>query len=856
MDGRPNPARVLTMVDDKTGAVLTRLEVLRGLRVSTLDGMYATVWVALTTGAFQIGFARYLGASDFVLGLLAGLPAAVGLLQIPAALYSDRLSSRRNFVAFSAITGRLVWLLILAIPFLLPESVRVWAFVILLTVSSALLTIITPAWTAWMSDLVPTDFRGRYFGQRNMVAGIVTVLIPLPAGAFLDLVVKYHRFDERIGFAALFAVACVAAFASFLMLLRQPEQPRAAPTPERVNPFKALSAPLADPNFRAFITYSAVIVISQTLAGQFFIAWQLDRGALNMPYLTVQILGAVASAAGLATTQIWGYLSDKFGSRPLLQLATMATVVAPVMWCLTVRGAFAYNVGIIIALNLVAGVAWAGVGLAQFNLLLATAPPAARSTYVAVFSAITGIVGGVAPVLGGVAMELLKPIVFSAGFLSLNNYKILFLVTALIRIGCVFLLSRVFEQDGRSTRYVLDQITSARPLASFLRLRELSRPAGEATREHAIEQLAELRSPLAVEELVVALDDVSQAVRDGAVRALGEIADARAIPALAAKLTDPVAGVASLAAEALGRIGDRQATPALNAAACGEDAEVRVAALKAIARIGDPLSLPVVIGALDLSHPTACEAACVAVSALAPRLSPDETRALVRDYLLPLLAPKMPRGIRFAVARALRDVAVTGATPETAVSLLSRLATEADPAVASRLAFALSRFGGVGADTDIASLHETRTVALLAALDRADMTGLAYKQTLAAVAEMGLSEGDFYPYLGLNEMARDAAVNKMADEIRRLLHKMDGDTDTPFVNAAVEAYVGGSYNTAVQAMARLGALHTAPVGAAPRRAASVLGAIAHRRGQRESEPHVEEFLLALLLAKTALSAEV
>ena len=86
MDGRPNPARVLTMVDDKTGAVLTRLEVLRGLRVSTLDGMYATVWVALTTGAFQIGFARYLGASDFVLGLLAGLPAAVGLLQIPAAL--------------------------------------------------------------------------------------------------------------------------------------------------------------------------------------------------------------------------------------------------------------------------------------------------------------------------------------------------------------------------------------------------------------------------------------------------------------------------------------------------------------------------------------------------------------------------------------------------------------------------------------------------------------------------------------------------------------------------------------------------------------------------------------------------
>ncbi|MBC8138023.1 MAG: MFS transporter, partial [Fibrella sp.] len=673
--------------------VLSRLEVLRGLRISTWDAVYATVWMVLTTGAFQIGFARYLGASDFVLGLLAGLPAAVGLLQIPASLYSDRLASRKRFVAFNAVAGRLVWLLILAMPFFVPQALQVWVFVALLTVSSALLTIIGPAWTSWMSDLVPADFRGRYFGQRSMLAGIVTVLIPLPAGAFLDLAVKHQWFEVRWGFAVLFAIACVASVASFVMLLRQPEPPRIAPPGDRVNPFKALSAPLADRNFRAFITYSAAIVVSQTFAGQFFVAWQLDRDGLNMPYLTVQILGAVASGAGLATTQIWGYLSDKFGSRPLLQLATIATVVAPILWLFTIRGQFTYNVVLIVILNLVAGLAWAGVGLAQFNLLLSTAPAESRSTYVAVFSAITGIVGGVAPILGGIAMEVLKPVVLPFGIFSINNYKILFFITALIRICCVFLLSRVFEEHGRSTRYVLDQLISARPVSSFLRLRQLGRPAGEAEREQAIEQLAELRSPLAVEELVAALDDVSQAVRDSAVRALGEIGDARAVPALAAKMTDPVAGIGSLAAEALGRIGDREATPELNAAACGEDAEVRVAALKAIAQIGDPLSLAVIIGALDARHPTACEAACLAVSALAPELPPPDARALVRDYLLPLLAPDAPRGVRFAAARALRDVAKTGATPETAVLLLSRLASEGDPAVASRLAFALSRFG-------------------------------------------------------------------------------------------------------------------------------------------------------------------
>lgn len=840
------------MADVKGGAVLSRLEVLRGLRMSTWDAVYATVWTVLTTGAFQIGFARYLGASDFVLGLLAGLPAAVGLLQIPASLYSDRLESRKRFVAFNAVAGRLVWLLILAMPFFVPQALRVWVFVALLTISSALLTIIGPAWTSWMSDLVPADFRGRYFGQRSMLAGIVTVLIPLPAGAFLDLAVKYHRFDVRIGFAVLFALACVASVASFVMLLRQPEPPRMAPPPDRVNPFKALSAPLADPNFRAFVTYSAGIVVSQTLAGQFFVAWQLDRGGLNLPYLTVQILGAVASGAGLATTQIWGYLSDKFGSRPLLQLATMGTVVAPILWILTIPGAMTYNVVIIVILNFVAGMAWAGVALAQFNLLLSTAPSESRSTYVAVFSAVTGVVGGIAPILGGIAMEMLRPVAFSLGLITVNNYKILFFVTALIRIGCIFLLSRVFEEHGRSTRYVLDQLISARPVSSFLRLRQLGRPAREAEREQAIEQLAELRSPLAVEELVVALDDVSQTVRDSAVRALGEIGDARAVPALAAKLTDPVAGIGTLAAEALGRIGNREATPALNIAACGEDAEVRAAALKAIAHIADPLSLPVIIGALDARHPTACEAACIAVSALAPELPVSNARALVGDYLLPLIAPDAPRGVRFAAARALRDVAKTGATPETAILLLSRLASEADPAVASRLAFALSRFGGDGAESNIASLHETRTVALLATLERRDMVGLAYKQTLAAVAEVGLGEEAFYPYLGLNELARDQAVNRLAEEIRRLLHKAGADTDAPSVNAAVEAYTQGNCAESVRSVARLSTLHTIPEGETERRAAAVLGAMGRRRQHNTEEPHSEEVLLALLLAKNAL----
>ena len=846
-----------------TQQALSRLEVLRGLRLSIWEGIWATVWVMLTTGAFQIGFARHLGASDFVLGLLAALPSAVGLLQIPASLYVERRGERKGFVSWVALAGRLCWLLILLIPFIPIRSLWIPAFLFLLALSSALMTAVVPGWTSWMSDLVPADGRGRYFAQRNMLAGLVTMLVPLPAAAFLDQGVKYGRFDPSVGFAVLFGLAGAAGGVAFVLIRRQPEPPVAPrdPATARVNPFRSLAQPLADANFRRFITYAGCVVVGQTFAGQFFVAWQVDRAGLNLPYLTVQVLGAIAAGAGLAATPAWGYLTDKYGSRPLLILANVLTIASPLAWVFTLPRPEAYvmNIVIITLLNIASGVAWAGVGLAQFNLLLSTASPAARGTYTAVFSALTGVIGGVAPILGGALMEALSTLAIPLGFVVLNNYKVLFLLTALIRVGAVFLLMRVEEPEGRSTRYVLEQLTSsARSVSSLLQLRRLSAPVGATERERAIEQIGELRTPLAVEELVAALDDVSFDVRESAARALGEIRDSRAIPALGMKLLDPSAAIGEAAAEALGQIGNTEATPVLMAAAWGEDARVKVASLKALARIADPEALPVLRSALSTVHPTACEAACDAVAAVAPKLGVGQARGVVEDGLLPLLDPgPAPRGIRFAAARALIALArVAAPLPAAADALLVRLAAEPDPSVAAQVAVAAERFGIAAGRSP-----ETLTAPLLEVLDRRDMGGLAYKQTLEAVAETGLEDGALYPYLGLAEMARDEMVTRLIGEVRRTLRPgrrqkiaaSGGDASEEDagrgLDRALEAYVEGRYAPAVRALAEVAALHGAPRGDRARIAASVLGTLARRPDDRDARP--EEFLLALLLLKQA-----
>lgn len=724
---------------------ITRMEALKGLRLSIQEGLWATVFVVLTGGAFQIGFARHIGANDFVLGLLAGLPAAVGLLQVPASLYIERRGERRKFVAFSAGAGRLA-LAALALALFLPKVLQLGAFLALLVVSSALLTITVPAWTSWMSDLVPSEARGRYFARRNTLASIVAMTAPLPAGWLLD------KLGPERGFPILFGLSAIAALACFFLILRQPEPPMVRKA-EPENPLASLKAPFADPNFRRFLTFAGTVVVGQALAGQFFMAWQVDKTGLGLPYLSVQLLGAVASGAGLATTPLWGYLADKYGARPVLMIGAWLVLSAPLLWCFTVPGAPLLNYPIIVVLSITSGAGWAAVGLTQFSLLLSMTPADKRGTYVAVFSAVTGIIGGVSPIIGGALMTALSHVPLPLG---LNNYKVMFLLTDVVRAGALILLKRLQETDSQPTRFVLGQLISTGPVQSLRSIKKLAQPADAEVRQEAVQALGERKATLAVEELIVALDDVARPVRASAARALGEIGDSRAIPALAAKLADPAAAIGEEAAHSLGFLGDWSATPYLMEAARGPDATVRIAALRALGRLADPSAAPALIAALNPTRPTRCEAACAALAEIGANL-PEAFAPEAQDRLLELLAPDVDRGMRLAAARTLEHLA--HALPTAREQVHAYALAETEPAVIARLAVALAQLTLAHSPTPAAHFSE-----LLALARKLDGHGLAYLQALNAAAELVLPPGTLYPLLSLKGMARDEAVTKFISD--------------------------------------------------------------------------------------------
>lgn len=809
---------------------LNRLEILKALKVSNLEAVFSTVHITLTGGAFQTGFALMLGATNFWMGVLASFPTFAGLVQIIAAYFIERRGERRLFTAFFAGAGRVLWFPILLLPFLLPEGPRFAAFVVLLLASSVLLSASTPAFLSWMSDLVPPDQRGRYFGRRNMLAGLTTMAISLPAAFFLDLAAKRHLFPQAVAFAAIFGLAVACAIVGGVCLVRQAEPPMTRMESISDGGLRSVlafyRAPFLDANFRRMVAFSGSFAFAQFFAAPFYIVYALQTLKLN--YAWLQVFATLAGLASLVAMPLWGYLSDKFGNRALLAIACFGTGLTPLLWVFTSRQTLAASLALLCFNHLLGGFFWAGVGLTQFNLLIGVTPNERKSVYVGAFSAATGILGGVAPIIGGVLVTALHDTNVQTFGWVLGSYKLIFVMNAALRFVSLPLLGRVSDALPTTAQDVLAQLGAGR-VGAFVNIRRMQRAQNEDERREALQALRSSRTALAVEELIAALDDPSLSVREEAAETLGEIGDIRAVDALVAHLDDSASGVVDECAAALGRIGDHRAVkPLIRLFDHGEKLE-RVAAARALGRIGDVSAAKPIREMVERSGPNQSpEILEACVSALG---SLSDTASV--HALLGLLA-RPSRTLRIAAIRALGDIGDIDASD----ALLQQLTDDEDQAIIAYAAVALAM---VRAENSIPSLLE--------AMDRVD-SPVARKQILNSIGTLLGEARTLYPLLAQEPYARDQAISRMLTEIgrREPAEKPFGFGDQRRrrqLERVLQSYVEGDYLAAVRMLVRL----------APSEGDAVANHIlewAERTAERRSLLS-EEFLLALFAARRILT---
>lgn len=416
------------------------------MRVSVVEGSATQVFLNWTSGAVLVGFMLQLGASAGEIALVASVPLLAQAASPLAALAAEMLGRRRLLTALVAIVGRGLWVLAALLPDLgIPKAQQPTALVLLVLISSAFQASNGTLWSAWMGDVVPEDRRGRYFGFRAGVVGLVGMVANLAAGWFLD------RVAAPLSFQVVVLVAVMSAGVGVALYFQQYDPP----SPRRRTALRdVFVVPLADPNFRRFLVFTIYWQFVVLLAAPFVIPYFLEE--LHLSFTQVAMWSGIAAMTALATTSLWGRVADRVGNKSVLALGTfLAGTLLPVSWILagvTGHVAWIWLAGVFDAL------AWGAATPALFNLALASAPREGRVAYIAMVSLATGVAGFLGGILSGPLLELLRAAPLQLFGLTWTGYHSLFLISGIGRSQAWRLLRPVQEADSWRTRDLLREM--------------------------------------------------------------------------------------------------------------------------------------------------------------------------------------------------------------------------------------------------------------------------------------------------------------------------------------------------------------------------------------------------------------
>jgi MFS family permease len=387
--------------------------------------MLAILFINWSTGMVMIGYALWLGAPPAALAVLGALPL-VGQLTAPLALFF-RGSRKRLCVALS-VFGRGFFVLTLLLP-LLPEPWRIPGLLLIAALSLLIVSPVSVLWTSWMADLVPEKERGRYFGLRNGVLGLVGTLGNLAAGSLLDAMVKPW------GFLLVLGIAVVAGVSATLILRRQFEPRLESRSPT----FGEFIQPLSDRKFRGFLGFVVLFMGAVSIGGPFVFPLFLEYARMSFTQLGLWTF--IAAACGLVLTPLWGRLADSIGHwQVLLLCSSIAALVLPPLWLAAGPG----RLETIWIAAVADALAWGGIGTALINVALQSSSPEKRNLYLAWYWVVFALGGILGALLGGALGTLHQHL-----GLFPSPYHLPIVVSMMLRVGAVYYLWWRIRRDKK-----------------------------------------------------------------------------------------------------------------------------------------------------------------------------------------------------------------------------------------------------------------------------------------------------------------------------------------------------------------------------------------------------------------------
>jgi MFS family permease len=381
---------------------------------------YVFFGVGLTfahVGTVLPAFAATLTDSKVLIGLVSAVWLGAWLLpQLFAANFLTNKPRKYHYMVVGAALGRpMFWIFALL---LLTGWLAQWPLVLLALFLVGLAwfagtdAFVAIAWFDLFGKAMSPSERGRLIGIGQVVDG----LLAIGAGALVAYLLSEDGLPYPANYAAIFGLAGLAFFLSWIAIAWMVEVPEAVP--ERpmaasLNEFwpKIVELWRSDPNFARAISVRLLVGLSD-LAAPFYILH-----ATQVARIGVGVVGSLAAVGSIGATLagLWlGRVAARQGSQRVIQITSWLSVLPPV---LGLGAAFFPTlpglVWIYVACYLILGMVNGSSLLGYFNYILDLAPQGGRPIYMGVANTLSGLLVFV-PVAGGWILDYASyPVLFA-----------------------------------------------------------------------------------------------------------------------------------------------------------------------------------------------------------------------------------------------------------------------------------------------------------------------------------------------------------------------------------------------------------------------------------------------------------
>jgi MFS family permease len=425
-----------------------------GLKNAFLFGMFNALSFQIVLGSPMILYAKALGASATVLGIITGMMPLLVVFQIPAANYIGRVGFKKFVYAGWGL--RVLFIFGIAVvpllTFLRPSS-RLALMLLLLFIFNLARGISSAAWLPWISSLVPPAIRGKYLATEQAFIGVASAL------AFVVAAVCLGNSPAAWQFAFIFLLSGFAGVVSLSFLKRIPD----VPVPDEI---KSSRQPVPWGAMIKYGPFKRLLIMnlgwSFAYGGISAFTVAFLRSQTQFPEATILYLGSAFFVGGIVS--LWfGVHMDRLGSKPVMIFSSLLWLGILAVWFLLAGRVFQPSPAWILLVQFFMGLAASLFTIANVRLTMVITPQMGRTHFFALYSVVANLSLGIAPIFWGITIDFFATTEFRWQGIFWNRYTFFFLGAQLAFIVTLLLKLKLEETAAGRVQQLMREILVTAP---------------------------------------------------------------------------------------------------------------------------------------------------------------------------------------------------------------------------------------------------------------------------------------------------------------------------------------------------------------------------------------------------------